>query len=259
MGTEPGSAQGAHGNGSGRDPWEVPWTLRDLFLSFLAAAVLILAAALLAGLVGGALSVVFDLEWQDDAANHMSSAQLAVVGSLVYGSLFLSAWFFAVKRRRASLRSAGFRPVSARVLVATIPLTIGTMILTGTVVALTSHFLGDVPDARERVFGDATLVSTGDLLWLLLLIGLAAPIVEEFFFRGLLFSYLRSKGNVRVAAGGSALVFAVSHGVLLLIPSLFVFGFILARLTERHGSLYPAIAMHMLNNTIVVLLIYAAT
>jgi uncharacterized protein len=75
-----------------------------------------------------------------------------------------------------------------------------------------------------------------------------APISEETFFRGFLFAALRKDYPFWIAAGSSALVFAAGHMVPGAILPLWVLGFLFAWLRERTGSIWPSIAMHMLNN-----------
>ena len=55
----------------------------------------------------------------------------------------------------------------------------------------------------------------------------------------------------------SALIFAAMHFIVPLIPSLFVVGIVLAVVTERYKSLYPAIALHSFFNAIQILLLFA--
>ncbi len=89
----------------------------------------------------------------------------------------------------------------------------------------------------------------------------AAPVAEEFFFRGFLFGVLR---QLRVRVGKRELgpwIAAVIVGVLFglahfdsadpqfLIPLGFL-GFVLCILRWRTGSLYPGMALHSLNNCI---------
>lgn len=51
----------------------------------------------------------------------------------------------------------------------------------------------------------------------------------------------------------SAAVWAVAHFTPVLIATFFVFGVIEALVAERYKSLYPAIALHALNNGVSVL------
>ncbi|HWA53171.1 MAG TPA: type II CAAX endopeptidase family protein [Solirubrobacterales bacterium] len=88
-----------------------------------------------------------------------------------------------------------------------------------------------------------------------LLIVIAAPISEEVCFRGMLFGGLRERYPRLVAAAICGLVFGGLHALtgLSAVPVLAVFGFILALLYEKTGSIVPGILLHMLNNSIALL------
>jgi len=92
----------------------------------------------------------------------------------------------------------------------------------------------------------------GSLPFQILLIVIAAPICEEVCFRGMLFGGLREKLPRLAAAFVSALVFGALHAPEgpTVVPPLVAFGFILALLYEKTGSVVPGIALHMLNNAI---------
>lgn len=77
-----------------------------------------------------------------------------------------------------------------------------------------------------------------------------APIAEETFFRGFLFAGLRKYYSFWIAGGVSALIFAAGHMVPGAILPLCVLGLLFAWLRERTGSIWPSIAMHMLNNAL---------
>jgi uncharacterized protein len=85
-----------------------------------------------------------------------------------------------------------------------------------------------------------------------LLIAVAAPISEEVCFRGMLFGGLRERWPRIAAALVSGLIFGGLHALtgLSAVPVLIVFGFILALLYEKTGSIVPGILLHMLNNSI---------
>ena len=75
------------------------------------------------------------------------------------------------------------------------------------------------------------------------------PIVEESTFRGVGYSLL-SRFGTPVAIAGSALAFALAHGLLQGLPTLLIFGAGLAWLRYRTGSIIPGIAVHAAFNTI---------
>jgi membrane protease YdiL (CAAX protease family) len=89
----------------------------------------------------------------------------------------------------------------------------------------------------------------------ILLIVVAAPVSEEVCFRGMLFGGLRTRLPGLAAALISAVVFGGLHALtgVSAIPPLIAFGFILALLYEKTGSIVPGILLHMLNNSVALL------
>jgi uncharacterized protein len=94
----------------------------------------------------------------------------------------------------------------------------------------------------------------GDLgtVFAALLIIVAAPVSEEIFFRGFIFGGFRRSLSFPVAAILSALIFGLFHytgsGSEAVIPQLGFLGLAFAWVYEETGSIYPTIALHMLNN-----------
>ncbi len=95
----------------------------------------------------------------------------------------------------------------------------------------------------------------GALPFQILLIAIAAPISEELCFRGMLFGGLRERLPRLAAALISGLIFGGLHALtgVSAVPPLIVFGFLLALLYERTGSIVPGILLHMLNNSVALL------
>jgi uncharacterized protein len=75
------------------------------------------------------------------------------------------------------------------------------------------------------------------------LVVLAAPVVEEFTFRGVGFRLLSPFGSV-VAVLGTATAFAADHGLVEGFPALLLFGVAVALVRLRTGSLYPGMLLH---------------
>lgn len=95
----------------------------------------------------------------------------------------------------------------------------------------------------ERQFGS---LSVGLKVAFIFVAGLAAPVTEELYFRGLLLYAFDSGSSLgRVSASLlSASVFAVLHFNVAALPIFLVLGLLLAWLVYRHRSVYPAIAAH---------------
>jgi len=86
----------------------------------------------------------------------------------------------------------------------------------------------------------------------ILLIVIAASVSEEVCFRGMLFGGLRERWPRLAAAFFSALIFGALHALtgISAVPPLIAFGFILALLYEKTGSIVPGIILHMMNNSV---------
>jgi ABC-2 type transport system permease protein len=88
-------------------------------------------------------------------------------------------------------------------------------------------------------------------LWFALLAVVAAPVFEEFIFRGILFRGFRRSFTAPLAAFTSALVFALVHPAASALP-VFVMAFCAALIYERFRWLWAPIATHMTYNAVVV-------
>lgn len=89
--------------------------------------------------------------------------------------------------------------------------------------------------------------------WLAALTVLAAPVFEEFIFRGVLYGGFRRTLTPAEAAVASALVFAIMHPAIATGP-VFVLGLVTAVLYEHARSLAAPVAAHMAYNATLVVL-----
>jgi membrane protease YdiL (CAAX protease family) len=88
---------------------------------------------------------------------------------------------------------------------------------------------------------------------LLILIGVTvtvlAPIVEELFFRGVLFQAFRKWMSLGAAAAWSAVAFAIAHVSPLLFLPIGALGYVLARTFEQRKSILASMVGHAVFNT----------
>ncbi len=123
------------------------------------------------------------------------------------------------------------------------------------------HLLGKHPSDLGGPARDLTNRATGHLgvVLLVLIVGVGAPIIEEIFYRGLCQQALLKRGvSPPVAIGITAVVFGLSHGELLQLPALVLFGVILGYLAHRSGRLGPGIAAHVAFNMVTVIALLAS-
>jgi membrane protease YdiL (CAAX protease family) len=118
------------------------------------------------------------------------------------------------------------------------------------------HLLGKHPSDLEGPARNLTDRANGavGVTLLILIVGVGAPIIEEIFYRGLCQGALVKRGLPPAAAIGiTAVVFGLSHGELLQLPALVVFGAAAGSLAHRSGRLGPGIAAHVAFNMVTVI------
>jgi sodium transport system permease protein len=99
--------------------------------------------------------------------------------------------------------------------------------------------------------------SPAQLLGFLIVAAIIPAVCEEIAFRGMIQNGLRRSFGASSAIIGSGFLFALLHLNPWNFIGLWTFGCLLAYLTERSGSIRPAIVVHALNNSLA-LLVYAA-
>lgn len=102
----------------------------------------------------------------------------------------------------------------------------------------------------------AQMENAGQLLALMILAVVMAPLAEELLFRGVVYRFLKSRASSVIAVGASGILFAALHFNLLSFPTLVGVGILLALLFEWTGSLRAPILFHMLFNLNTVVLIF---
>ncbi len=108
----------------------------------------------------------------------------------------------------------------------------------------------DLSHTAEALVSKATDPLGVVLLVAIVVIG--APIIEELFYRGLLFRSLQKLVPPWAAIVLCGLVFGASHFQLLGLPALAVFGMVLAFIAYRTGRLGMAISAHLSFNAVTV-------
>jgi len=93
-------------------------------------------------------------------------------------------------------------------------------------------------------------LSEGSVLVSLLTVGIVVPFTEEFIFRGVIFKTLNKNISVLGTIIIQALFFGVFHGNLIQGIYTTLLGLVLGYITYRTRSLWSAIIIHMINNTI---------
>jgi membrane protease YdiL (CAAX protease family) len=222
------------------------WDLRQTLLG-------LIAGLVLGGVVAPVLVVPFDPDLDS------TGALLAAQGLLAVALMAVSIGVAGGRARDLMVRPApqppgrreltllGIRPVR--------PTAFGWMALAMVsyyVIAAVYTALIGAPEQEDiaRDLGlDAGLLAAIPVV--ILIVGVA-PLAEEVFFRGMFFAGLRRRLATVPAALISAAVFGGLHATtgISAVPVLIAFGFVLALLYERTGSLVPGMTAHAINNAL---------
>jgi membrane protease YdiL (CAAX protease family) len=163
------------------------------------------------------------------------------IGGLLLDAFILVTLLPLYHQKRLRLRDLGLRPTAPGKAIGLVALAVVA------VAATNALWLQGVLGEPIQSLGVSLHVSTIDKIVIGVQLCLTAPVVEEIFFRGLLYRTLRNRMSVVSAALIAGLLFGAIHGMaypLNSLPPRMVFGMIACLLYERTGSLYPSMALH---------------
>ncbi|MDT0330609.1 CPBP family intramembrane glutamic endopeptidase [Nocardiopsis lambiniae] len=162
---------------------------------------------------------------------------------------FAAAWAVRVR----SLGAFGIRRTTWRWMLIGAGWGVIALVVKGAVILAITALTGFDEDPQGMYY-DAAGGGGLALVLTILFLAVLTPIGEEFLFRGVVTNALLRYGPVVGVLGGSA-IFAVFHGVNIILPAAFVVGVIAAEVMRRSGSVWPAVAVHSVNNLALPLLV----
>jgi len=180
---------------------------------------------------------------------------ILLVSTLVQvGAIIFAVHLVLHRKRGIEWRDVGVVPASLQTLI------MGVLI---------GVLLAGAMEAIERLAGISLgnlvtgLIAPGGFTWpaylsVLLLIGVATPVAEELFFRGVIFNWMRTRWRPSVAITLNAALFGIIHlyyppPYIVLVGSL---GAIFAYAFERSRNIWLPVALHTGHNSAVVTAIY---
>jgi|GEM_PF-4371647 len=170
-------------------------------------------------------------------------------------AIYLPAYFFIEKR--GGKAAFGLVPVSAGEWAWALLFGVAACFLSSGLNGFT-QYLWQLSGADLSVLSSSITVDGGwRLAAMIFLLAIVPPIAEETLFRGALLHAWLPRGKT-AALWHTAVLFALVHLQPQEFPALLLLGLFLGAVTLMTGSVYPAMAIHGMNNLMVVLLTYAA-
>jgi hypothetical protein len=182
--------------------------------------------------------------------------QTLALAALEAVALVGAVYFLGMRRRGVTWTGIGLRPVSWLWIGIVTVVTLIAIPLTGLLTILILMALGRPLDNPQLDFLIPEGLSWVSAAGMVLLGGVAAPFAEELVFRGVLYPLLRNRWGLWPGVLASSLIFAVIHGDIAVGVTAFILGIILALVFEYSRSLWSAVLVHVLNNSLKILLLY---
>lgn len=177
----------------------------------------------------------------------LSGAFSGALSTVIYILAFVIPFAIAVFSSKMSIRTrSAILPLKNADIVAAgiFPTVISVMLIS----SVTAEIMG--------LFGKSQTVELGDSIVIALLLHALVPaLFEEALFRYIPLRLLAGENGVACVLI-SALLFALSHHSLFSIPYAFVAGVAFMTLDIISGSVIPSLVIHLLNNTVSVLLMF---
>lgn len=230
----------------------VPWSLVDI--------IFVLAVSFGVVLIAGEM-IALSLKAIGVSDGQTLQGLTGLIGTLIQnGSLVVLSYLFVTRKYGYSLKELFVSNNKVEILVngiiGGVAILLGVMIINSIMAVIFMNFLNYVPPQQPII----TLLLETKNQWFFLgyavMIIIVAPIAEELFFRGLVYTYLRDKYGVRLALLISSAFFGLMHMSVWAFMGTFLGGLGLALLYEKSKSLYTSILAHMVWNGIVTVVIF---
>lgn len=221
------------------DELRVPWTIADIFKG--------IGLLFLTNIIAGGLIFAFNL------VLHFNESSLMMILTLVSFVLtILIVWIFSVRKYRSDYRLLGLRIDKSPTQIPAIILAVTAVFIVENLYALILFTVTKMEAPQQEIFD----IFGNNLAMAIFVVAILAPVSEELFFRGFVYSALRNKLGVTKAVMLSAAIFSFFHLIPLLFIPLMVIGVALALLYEYKKSLVTPIIMHAFNNLTAVFILY---
>lgn len=192
------------------------------------------------GVTAVAAAVLFQRLGLDKTTNGVLMTALSGVAGL-------AGFGVAALIRIRDVRTFGVRRTSWRWMLIGVAGGVVALVVKGAVTYAITAFTG-FDSNPQGTYYDAAGGGVLPLILTFLFLAVLTPIGEEFLFRGVIANALLRVGPV-VGVLVSAAIFALAHGINIVLPAAFVVGVIAAELMRRSGSIWPAVAVHVVHNT----------
>ncbi len=239
-----------NGNGDGtveEQTTSIKWNARDAIIS-----IVFLAGVLVAIYFGSAQIFRFFANKEFFNSSNISNLSFIILYGIQVILMLGIVWYFVIFRRKSTLKDLGFRYYS---ILGTIWYSFISLLAIFLVVVLYATLMNylfgiEAPSSKIEVLISNSSLSSQILI---IVVTVIAPLSEEVFFRGFIYSAFKKSWGVNAGLFLSSFLFAVVHLEIYSFIPIMIIGWLLAYLFEKTKSLLPAIFLHGVYNLILIM------
>jgi hypothetical protein len=226
-----------------KDKWlhdyKMNLTGKKLLISFVA----FIGAQLVFGIIIGLLKSRFDLNINSLMLNIIMNGIMILLIPIVYSFRGFSADFL----KRGSFSSEN---IQTGIFYGLVCLLVN--LIVGTILVYLYAFLGVEP-AEQQALQMISNLGSSDVLLIIFGIVIAAPVAEEFFFRGVIQRTFAINISMRNAVIINSLIFALIHQDWYQFPQIFLLSVVLSIAYNKTGNIVTPIIAHIISNSLFLL------
>jgi hypothetical protein len=171
-------------------------------------------------------------------------------------ALILGVYLFGIRRRNLSWESVGLRSTTWSWVLISVIVTLILIPIVGLITLAVLFLSGQPLDNPQLDFLLPEGLSALDAIFMLLLAGIVAPFGEELLFRGVIYTFLRERWGIWLSVLLSSFLFGLIHGNVAIGVTGFLLGVVAAIVYEYSKSLWTAVVVHAINNSLKIALLY---
>lgn len=166
-------------------------------------------------------------------------------------------YIFGMRRRSFDWKQVGLNALSTRWLIAGVVISAIVIPLSGLIALLIMLALGQPIENPQLGFLIPEGFSWLGAIGMVAFGGLAVPFAEELLFRGVFYVWLKERWGTWAGVLLSSALFGIVHGDISVGGAAFFLGIIMALAYEYSNSLWAAVLIHAVNNSIKIIILYA--